>query len=63
MIVGLDVGTSKVICLVGEVLADGSLEIVGIGSHSSKGMKRGVVINIESTVQSIQQKLKKALLL
>lgn len=60
MIVGLDVGTSKVICLVGEVLADGSLEIVGIGSHSSKGMKRGVVINIESTVQSIQRAVEEA---
>ncbi|MCB5161418.1 cell division protein FtsA [Marinomonas algarum] len=60
MIVGLDVGTSKVICLVGEVQADGSLEIVGIGSHSSKGMKRGVVINIESTVQSIQRAVEEA---
>ncbi|SBS30057.1 Cell division protein FtsA [Marinomonas spartinae] len=60
MIVGLDVGTSKVICLVGEVLADGSLEIVGIGSHSAKGMKRGVVINIESTVQSIQRAVEEA---
>ncbi|MBR7889713.1 cell division protein FtsA [Marinomonas sp. A79] len=60
MIVGLDVGTSKVICLVGEVLADGSLEIVGIGSHTSKGMKRGVVINIESTVQSIQRAVEEA---
>lgn len=60
MIVGLDVGTSKVICLVGEVMDDGTLEIVGIGSHSSKGMKRGVVINIESTVQSIQRAVEEA---
>ncbi len=60
MIVGLDVSTSKVVCLVGEILADGSLEIVGIGSHNSKGMKRGVVINIESTVQSIQRAVEEA---
>lgn len=60
MIVGLDVGTSKIICLVGEVMSDGQLEIVGIGSHASKGMKRGAVINIESTVQSIQRAVEEA---
>lgn len=60
MIVGLDVGTSKIICLVGEVMSDGQLEIVGIGSHVSKGMKRGAVINIESTVQSIQRAVEEA---
>ncbi|KZM39088.1 cell division protein FtsA [Marinomonas sp. SBI22] len=60
MIVGLDVGTSKVVCLVGEMMADGRLEIVGIGSHAAKGMKRGAVINIESTVQSIQRAVEEA---
>jgi len=60
MIVGLDVGTSKVVCLVGEVMSDGQLEIVGIGSHVAKGMKRGAVINIESTVQSIQRAVEEA---
>lgn len=60
MIVGLDVGTSKVVCLVGEISADGSLEVVGIGSHSSKGMKRGVVINIDSTIKSIQRAVEEA---
>lgn len=60
MIVGLDVGTSKVVCLVGEVMSDGQIEIVGIGSHASKGMKRGAVINIESTVQSIQRAVEEA---
>lgn len=60
MIVGLDVGTSKITCLVGEVMSDGQLEIVGIGAHSSKGMKRGAVINIESTVQSIQRAVEEA---
>ena len=60
LIVGLDIGTSKVVALVGEVAADGTLEIVGIGTHPSRGLKKGVVVNIESTVQSIQQALKEA---
>jgi cell division protein FtsA len=55
LIVGLDIGTSKVIAIVGEVGPDGEIEIVGIGSHPSRGMKKGVVVNIESTVQSIQR--------
>src|SRR3546814_2427746 len=55
MIVGLDIGTSKVVALVGEVTADGELEIVGIGTHPSRGLKKGVVVNIESTVQSVQR--------
>ncbi|MGH8393355.1 MAG: cell division protein FtsA, partial [Pseudomonas sp.] len=44
MIVGLDIGTSKVVALVGEVAADGRLEIVGIGTHPSRGLKKGVVV-------------------
>ena len=60
MIVGLDIGTSKVVALVGEVNADGELEIVGIGSHPSRGLKKGVVVNIESTVQSIQRAVEEA---
>jgi cell division protein FtsA len=60
MIVGLDIGTSKVVALVGEVAEDGGIEIVGIGSHPSKGLKKGVVINIESTVQSIQRAIEEA---
>ncbi|PID54848.1 MAG: cell division protein FtsA [Gammaproteobacteria bacterium] len=60
MIVGLDIGTSKVVAIVGEVDVDGSIEIVGIGSHASKGMKKGVVVNIESTVQSIQRAIEEA---
>lgn len=60
MIVGLDIGTSKVVAIVGEVDVDGSIEIVGIGSHASKGMKKGVVVNIESTVQSIQRAVEEA---
>ncbi len=60
MIVGLDVGTSKVVAIVGEIGHDGEVEIIGIGSHPSRGMKKGVVVNIESTVQSIQRAVEEA---
>ncbi|WP_372758974.1 cell division protein FtsA, partial [Litorivivens sp.] len=60
MIVGLDIGTSKVVAIVGSINDDGVLEIVGIGSHPSRGMKKGVVVNIESTVQSIQRAVEEA---
>ncbi|MDZ7686888.1 MAG: cell division protein FtsA [Gammaproteobacteria bacterium] len=60
MIVGLDIGTSKVVCIVGEVSPEGDVEIVGIGSHPSRGLKKGVVVNIESTVQSIQRAVEEA---
>src|SRR5208337_2614403 len=60
LIVGLDIGTSKVVAIVGEVKADGTLEIIGIGSHPSRGLKKGVVVNIESTVQSIQRAVEEA---
>jgi len=51
LIVGLDIGTSKVVAIVGEINAGGELEIIGIGSHRSTGLKKGVVVNIESTVK------------
>jgi cell division protein FtsA len=60
MIVGLDIGTSKVVAIVGATTDDGNIEIVGIGSHPSRGMKKGVVVNIESTVQSIQRAVEEA---
>ena len=60
LIVGLDIGTSKVVAIVGELKADGELEIIGIGSHPSRGLKKGVVVNIESTVQSIQRAVEEA---
>lgn len=60
MIVGLDIGTSKVVAIVGEVGADGQLSIVGIGTHKSNGLKKGVVVNIDSTVQSIQRAVEEA---
>ena len=60
MIVGLDIGTSKVVAIVGEISGDGQIEVVGIGSNPSRGMKKGVVVNIESTVQSIQRAVEEA---
>jgi len=60
LIVGLDIGTSKVCAIVGEIGVDGSVEIIGIGSHPSRGLKKGVVVNIESTVQSIQRAVEEA---
>jgi cell division protein FtsA len=60
MIVGLDIGTSKVVAIVGEVNAEGEIEIVGLGSHPSRGLKKGVVVNIESTVQSIRRAVEEA---
>ncbi|MEO8402033.1 MAG: cell division protein FtsA [Gammaproteobacteria bacterium] len=60
LMVGIDIGTSKVVAIVGEVTSDGKLNIVGLGSHPSQGLKRGVVVNIESTVQSIQRAVEEA---
>ncbi|MGO9512448.1 MAG: cell division protein FtsA [Steroidobacteraceae bacterium] len=60
LVVGLDIGTSKVVAVVGEIKADGTLEIIGIGTHPSRGLKKGVVVNIESTVQSIQRAVEEA---
>ncbi len=60
IIVGLDIGTSKVVALVGEQSADGSIETIGFGSQPSRGLKKGVVVNIESTVQSIQRAVEEA---
>lgn len=60
LIVGLDIGTSKIAAIVGEISADGEIEIIGIGSNRSRGLKKGVVINIESTVHSIQRAIEEA---
>lgn len=60
MVVGLDIGTSKVVAIVGEINEEGQLEIVGLGSHRSTGLKKGVVVNIDSTVQSIQRAVEEA---
>ncbi len=60
LIVGLDIGTSKVVAIVGEITVEGDIDIIGIGMQPSRGLKRGVVVNIESTVQSIQRAVEEA---
>ena len=60
LIVGLDIGTSKVVAIFGEVMPEGDLEVIGIGSNPSRGLKKGVVVNIESTVHSIQRAVEEA---
>ena len=60
LIVGLDIGTSKIVAIVAEVNADGALNIVGLGTQPSRGLKRGVVVNIEATMASIQRVLEEA---
>jgi cell division protein FtsA len=60
LIVGLDIGTSKVVAVVAELAPDGRLEVIGLGSHESRGLKKGVVVNIESTVNAIQRALEEA---
>lgn len=60
LIVGLDIGTSKIVAVVAEVLPDNRLEIIGLGQAPSRGLKKGVVNNIESTVTSIQRALEEA---
>jgi cell division protein FtsA len=60
MIVGLDIGTSKVVAIVGEISSEGELSVVGLGSHKSMGLKKGMVVNIDSTVQSIQRAVEEA---
>jgi cell division protein FtsA len=60
IVVGLDIGTAKIMVVVAEVLPDGALKLAGLGVAPSNGLKRGVVVNIDATVQSIQQALKEA---
>ena len=60
VLVGLDIGTSKICVIVAEVSEDGSLEIVGLGKHPSKGLNRGAVVNIDQTVESIRTAVEEA---
>ncbi|MBF0470055.1 MAG: cell division protein FtsA [Gammaproteobacteria bacterium] len=60
LIVALDIGTSKVVALIGEINADKKVDVIGIGHHASRGLKKGVVVNIDSTVQSIQRAVEEA---
>ncbi|MEY3746884.1 MAG: hypothetical protein RL194_343 [Pseudomonadota bacterium] len=60
LIVGLDIGTSKIVAIVAELQPEGSLKVIGLGQHSSRGLKKGVVVNIDSTMQAIQRALEEA---
>jgi cell division protein FtsA len=60
VIVALDIGTSKIVALAAELLPDGRMEVIGLGSHESRGLKKGVVVNIEATVAAIQRALEEA---
>jgi cell division protein FtsA len=60
IIVGLDIGTTKICALVGEKKPDGGIDICGIGTSPSRGLRKGVVVNIESTVQSIKKAILEA---
>ena len=60
LIAGLDIGTTKVVVLVGEATDEHNINIVGMGTHPSRGLKRGIVVNIEATMQSIQRALEEA---
>lgn len=60
LIVGLDIGTSKIVTVVAELLPEGSLKVIGLGQHPSRGLKKGVVINIDATMQAIQRSIEEA---
>jgi len=60
LVVGLDVGTSKIVAIVGESQPDGTVEVIGLGSHPSHGLKRGVVVDMTSTEQAIQRAVEEA---
>lgn len=60
LLMTLDVGTSKVVCVIGELMPGGQLEVVGIGQQPSRGLKRGVVINMDATVQAIRRAVEEA---
>ncbi|MES2552471.1 MAG: cell division protein FtsA [Pseudomonadota bacterium] len=60
LIVGLDIGTSKIVAIVAELQPEGTLKVIGLGQHVSRGLKKGVVINIDSTVNAIQRAIEEA---
>src|SRR5688572_15981654 len=60
LVVGLDIGTSKIAAIVAEITPEGAFEIIGMGNCPARGLKKGVVINIETTVNAIQRALEEA---
>ena len=59
-LVGLDVGTSKVTAVVGEVMGEGQLDVIGVGLAESRGIKRGMVVNLDAAVDSIKRAVEEA---
>ena len=59
-IVGLDIGTTKICCIIGEISPSGGIDIIGLGQHPSTGLRKGVVVNIDSTVESIKSAVEEA---
>ena len=55
LVVGLDIGTSKIVALVAEITPEGRLNVIGMGSQDSRGLKKGVVVNIEEAVHTISR--------
>jgi len=60
LMIGLDIGTSKIACVVAERTPDGGLDVIGLGTHPSRGLRKGVVVNIESTIESIRLAVEEA---
>ncbi len=60
LIVGLDIGTTKICCIIGEISPSGGIDIIGLGQHPSRGLRKGVVVNIDSTVESIKSAVEEA---
>jgi len=57
LIIGLDIGTSKIVAVVAEIQSEGAIEVIGIGIHEASGMKKGMVVNIDATVSAIERAL------
>jgi cell division protein FtsA len=60
IVAGLDIGTTKICAIIGEVKSDGVIDVIGIGTHPSRGLKKGMVVNIDSTVETIRQAMEDA---
>ena len=61
ILVGLDIGTTKICAIVAEITDDGALNVIGVGASPSRGLRKGVVVDIESTVESIKKAVEEAI--
>ena len=60
IVVGIDVGTTKVVTLIGEVLVDGRVEVIGVGITPSRGLRKGIVVSVDDAVEAIGASVRKA---